>query len=592
VTALVLVPLGFVSMFSVYQPWDDEGYFLFTLRDYMAGHAAYSQVYGPFFYQVMGGVFQIFGLSVSTDNGRIVTLVVWMLASLIGGITVLALTRNLWLGIAGQLLTFHALSALTHEPMHPEGLTGLLLVSLTALAAGRPRFPRASALLIGALVAAITLVKINVGVFAALAVAVAFAAALNGHWRRVLLPATVLALVASPFLLTAGLFGFAWARELALMVSLSAAAVGVAGFAAKPPQFGRSEAVLLIAGGAALTIACLAIAAVGGMRPADLVDSVTGALKFPQLFVLPAVVGIPHVLWAALSLAVVGEILWRRFGARASPAIPAFLRIGVGAFTALSVLLLPLWWFMLAFPLAWVAVLPPAGDTENPTDPTARLLLAALAVIDCLYLYPVAGTQQWVAALPLVPVSAITFNDGLRQLRAWAATRQSRSFLKVAASLAPGALIVTVAAWPVFIFFAGSAYASGQPLGLPGTELMRLPPAQVSDLQSLARAIDQNCTNLITLPRLPSLYLWTGRPGPSQLNSGIWVFSLDASQQQSIVSEIRDQPGLCVVRSQAELDFWAQGRQIPDRPLVEYIDTAFEPAGKFGIYELLVRKPQ
>ncbi|HEY4889602.1 MAG TPA: hypothetical protein VIJ58_13665 [Candidatus Dormibacteraeota bacterium] len=419
-------------MFSLFQPYDDEGLFLVTLRDYMAGHIAYNQIYGPFFYEVMGGVFRIFGLAVSTDNGRIVTLVIWLLASLVGGIAVLALSRNLWLGVAGELLTFHALSALTREPMHPEGLISLMLVSLVALAACRQRIPRASPLLIGSVVAAITLMKINIGAFAALAVAFAFAAALSGRWRRVLLSGTVLALVVAPFLLTAGLFSFAWARELALMVSLSAAAVGVAGFVAGPPKMRRSEALELVAGGAGVTIACLAIAAVGGMRPSDLVDSVAGALKLPQLFVLPAVVGIPHVVWAALSLAAAVGLLLRRYGARASPAIPAFLRIAAGAFAALSVLFLPLPWFMLAFPLAWLAVLPPAGDLENPTDPIARLLLAALAVIGCLELYPVAGTQEWLAAWPLVPVSAITFNDGLRQLRAWAATRQSRSFLKVA----------------------------------------------------------------------------------------------------------------------------------------------------------------
>jgi len=577
-------------MFSLFQPYDDEGLFLVTLRDYMAGHVAYNQIYGPFFYEVMGGVFRIFGLAVSTDNGRIVTLVIWLLASLVGGIAVLALSRNLWLGVAGELLTFHALSALTHEPMHPEGLISLMLVSLVALAACRPRIPRASPLLIGSVVAAITLMKINIGAFAALAVAFAFAAALSGRWRRVLLSGTVLALVVAPFLLTAGLFSFAWARELALMVSLSAAAVGVAGFAAGPPKMRRSEALQLVAGGAGVTIACLAIAAVGGMRPSDLVDSVAGALKLPQLFVLPAVVGIPHVVWAALSLAAAVGLLVRRYGARASPVIPASLRIAAGAFAALSVLFLPLPWFMLAFPLAWLAALPPAGDPENPTDPIARLLLAALAVIGCLELYPVAGTQEWLAAWPLVPVSAITFNDGLRQLRAWAATRQSRSFLKVAESLAPGALIVTLAAWPVFFAFAGAAYAQNQPLSLPGAELMRLPPAQVSDLQSLARAVDQNCTNFITEPRMASLYLWTRRAGLSQLNQGIWMFSLDASQQQSIVDQIRSVPGMCVVRNQAVVDFWAEGRPVPSRPLVDFIETDFVISGSYGDYDLLVQR--
>lgn len=593
VTTLVLAPVGFLSMFSVFfHEYDDEGYFLVTLRDYMGGHSDYSQIYGPFFYEVMGSAFRIFGLDVNTDNGRIVTLVLWLLASLIGGIAVLTLTRNLWLGVAGQFLTFHALSALTSEPMQPAGLIGVLLVSLVALVAYRSRAPRASALLMGSVVAAITLVKINIGAFAALAVAFAFAATLSGRSRRVLLSATGVALIAAPFLLTAGLFGLGWVRELALVVSLSAAAVGIAGFAVRPPSMPRSDAARLIAGGAAVTIACLGIAIAGGMRLFDVVDSVANALRLPQLFVLPAQVSIPDVVWAALSLAVAGGILLGRFGARASPAIPAVLRIAAGAFTWLSVLVLPSPFFLFALPLAWVAALPPAGDHENPTDPGARLLLAALAVMETLQAYPIAGTQLWLAALTLVPVGAITFNDGLRQLRAWAATRQSQSFLKVAASLGPGALIVNIAVWPLFVYLAASAYASGEPLGLPGAGLMRLPPAQASALQSLVRAIDQDCANFITMPRMPSLYLWTGREDFTQLNKGVWMFSLSAADQQSVVSQIRDQPGLCVVYSQTEVDFWAEGRPVPRRPLVEYIDTAFEPAATFGIYELLVRRPQ
>jgi hypothetical protein len=554
----------------------------------MSGRLDHSQMYGPFFYEVMDGVFRVFGLDVSTDNGRIVTLVIWLLGSLIGGIGVLALTRNLWLGVTGQFVTFHALSALTNEPMHPEGLVSLLLVGLVAIAANTPRRPRASILLIGALVAALALTKINVGALAALAVAFASAAAVfNGRARLVMLAVTGLALVAVPFLLTSGLFGLEWVRDMALVVALSAALVTIAAFVAAPQIRPRMDLVWLIAGGVGVVTGVLGIAAIDGLHPSDLVGSALTALKLPQVFTVPFPAGISDVAWAAVCLVAGAGILLVRIGARASPAIPAFFRVAVGAFTLLAVLLLPSHFWVLALPLLWVAVLAPAGDHENPTDPSARLLLAALAVMETMMAYPVAGTQVWVAAATLVPVGAITFNDGLRQLRAWAASRQSRSFLTVATYLSPGALMVSVAVWPLFVFYAASAYATGQPLGLPGTGLIRVPQSQASSLQSLVRAIDQDCAGLVTMPGLPSLYLWTGRGGTSQLDP--WMFSLDAAQQQSLVSQIRDQPGLCVVKSPALVDFWAAGRPVPRRPLVVYIDTAFEPVGAFGIYELLER---
>jgi hypothetical protein len=580
-------------MFSVFQPYDDEGYFLWTLRDFLGGHPVY-QIYGPLYYELMGGIFRVLGLEVTTDNGRIVTVVLWLLGSLIGGLGVLALTRNLWLGVAAQFLTFHALSAFTNEPMHPSGLVGVLLVVLGALAAYRSRSPRASAVLFGVGVSAIALVKINVGVFGALAVSFALAAFLKGNWRRVVLPAMALVMVAAPPLLMTRLLDVAWVWELALVVSLSAAAVGIAAFAAGAPAAPRGDAIRLIAGATAMGIAGIGIAALGGLRISDLVDSVVNALKLPLVFVLPARVSLPYVAWSFLSLTAAAAIILGRFGAQTGPVIPAVLRVCVGAFIWLSVLLLPSWYFVLAIPLAWVAVLPPPGDEGNPTDRWARVLLAALAVMGSLQMYPVAGTQQWLAALTLVPVGAVTFNDGLRQLRAWALEAGNDSWLTVSKALPRGAVAVNVAVWALFVYLSGAAYASGQPLGLPGTDLMRLPSEQASALRSLASATEADCTSLLTLPRMPSLNLWTGRQGVSPLNSdsGIWIFSLDASQQQSIVSQIRNQPGVCVVRSPAVANFVAQGRPIPRRPLMEYIDTAFEPAAAFGIYELLVRKPQ
>ena len=349
----------------------------------------------------------------------------------------------------------------------------------------------------------------------------------------------------------------------------------------------------LIGGAAALTIACLGIAAAQGLRLSDLVAAVMSAVSLPRLFVLKSYVDLPNVVWASLCVAAAAAILLTRFGARVSPVVPAFARIVIGAFTWLSVLLLPSWYFLLALPLAWVAMVPPSGDAENPTNPLARVLLAALAVIEALQVYPVAGTQQWLAALMLVPVGAVILNDGLRQLQALPLTARSKSLLIVSRSLPRGAVVVNVAVWTFFLYLMGTGYVSNKALGLPGTELMRLPPAQASALQSLASVTDRDCTTLITLPRMESLNLWTEKAGLASLYSdvGIWIFSLDAAKQQSIVTELGRLQGVCVVRSQAVLGFEAQGRPVPRRPLVEYIDTAFQSAGTFWVYELLISKP-
>lgn len=587
---ILLVPIAYASMFSVFNAYDDEGYFLMTLRDYLSGHALFSDVstlYGPFFYEVMGGLFKVLGVEVTTDSGRMVTLVVWLLASLAGAAATLRLTRSLLLGICAQFVTFHVLAALTSEPMQPAGLLSLLLIAMAAAAAYRSARPRATAVVIGVAVAAACLVKINVGLFAGLALVFASAAAGAGRWRKVLLPATGVLMVAIPFVLMAGLLNQEWVVEYALVAGLSAAAVTFACLAA-PPMTASPPALVWIAGGAAvLAIACLGTAILGGTHPADLFDAIVAIpASLPQLYVWPLRIDAGYVIWAAASLG--AAILGLRAVVHVSPTIRGLARIAVGALTWLAILLLPSSLLFLAVPLAWVATQDPRKEAGGPTDPYARLLLPALAVTESLQAYPIAGTQLSMAALMLVPIGAIVLNDGIGQLREWSVRDSRPSILAVASWAAPMAVIVNLAFYQLFAFLAVSAYQSTQPLGLHGAELVRVAPQRAAAVRSLVAAINQECSTFITLPGMASLYLWTGQRPPAQLYAGVWMYFLDPAQQQQVVVQVRAGPRLCVVRDQAVVDFWAEGRPIPERPLVEYIVSSFAPSGTFGDYELLV----
>jgi hypothetical protein len=89
---------------------------------------------------------------------------------------------------------------------------------------------------------------------------------------------------------------------------------------------------------------------------------------------------------------------------------------------------------------------------------------------------------------------------------------------------------------------------------------------------------------------MPSFYLWTGQMPPAQLYAGVWMYSLNDAQQEQLVAEIKGLPRLCVVKDQTVIDFWAEGRQVPNRPLLKYIANQFTPDRAFGDYELLVRR--
>jgi hypothetical protein len=107
-------------------------------------------------------------------------------------------------------------------------------------------------------------------------------------------------------------------------------------------------------------------------------------------------------------------------------------------------------------------------------------------------------------------------------------------------------------------------------------------------LSSLSASLRRDCTSFITMPAMPSLYIWTGQKPPAPLLTTDWIYVLDSAQQQSIVDQVRNLPGMCVVRNSAVVKFWAEGRPIPPGPLIDFIETSFVVSSSYGDYDLLV----
>jgi hypothetical protein len=227
-------------------------------------------------------------------------------------------------------------------------------------------------------------------------------------------------------------------------------------------------------------------------------------------------------------------------------------------------------------PLAWIAIQPPLEDAPDPAGDYCRALVPALAVLETLQIYPVAGSQLSLAALLLVPVGAISLGDGLRHVGR-------------AAWVGPAALAASVGAFLVAGFISIAAFQSGAPSGLSGAESLRLPSRQGANLRALVEAIDSGCSSFITYPGMNSLYVWTGHEPATPLRYPVWWLLPDVRDQQSIVQQLDGQSHLCVVKNQTIVDFWAQGRPVPKQPLVDFIDQNFVVAGTYGDYQLLVR---
>ena len=567
-------------MFLGFQPYDDEGLYLSTIRDYLGGQplmTPYVPLYGPFYYEVLGGIFKLLGAVPTHDIGRSITIAFWLLASGVGGFAVWRLTRNVLLGLAGQCLVFIPLAALALEPTSTYGLSILLELCVVALATFMRGSSRLVPSLMGGVVAALFLIKVNVGVFAAVAVTFAWAATLQHRARPAVLAVIGLLMTAVPLALTSSQLGQPWVLEFAAASALALGAVALMAVQSPPQTQPPAPLRWLLSGGLFLAAACLGVALLSGSRPDQMFMSLfVFAVRFPHVYTTPLDISPTVVVWAAVLFAF-GAL---RLGLRTQMEIPPLARLGAGIFVWISIVLLPSPIYLLALPLAWLATSSPRSDAADPIGPYCRALLPALGVLESLQAYPVAGTQVTLAGVGLLPVGAILVRDGLMQLRR----------RRIATWIPRGALalgVVLVIAYGVAV---GSAFSRATPLNLMGARSVRVSAQQGADLQHLVAAVDRNgCRYLITYPSMDSFFLWTPVESSIRMRYTLWYLTIGSAEQASMVEQFKSQPGLCLVRNQKLVDFWARGGPAPSGPLVDFVNDGFVPAGTFGDYELLVR---
>lgn len=591
--------IGYLLMFTGFQSFDDEGAMLISLRSFISGHPLYDQIvlqYGPFYFEFFG-LFGALGVPFDNDSGRLMTLAVWLAIALIAGVSVFVFTRNLALGLSTQLIIF-ATAALTGEPMHPGGLVLLLVLGIAGVAlisAGRwsGRWPFA---LIGALTAAAILTKVNVGAFAA--ISVAFACALTfprlaGSWPLRLVAAA--AFVAVPFLLMKPNLDQALAQRYALHVGLCALALVVATSASQPdPRRHLSELGWLLAGGGFLAFGILAVALFRGSSPNDLLHGIV-LYALDQRQAYAAILALPNSTLGWDGVGLVGAVLWtlyRLLARRPEIAAEGGVRVVVGLvvwLTLIGGIHIPGLFQVtsvnrpLALPvaLAWVVAAPRAGHGGYERLDFARALVPALAILQSLQAFPVAGSQAAWSALALVPVGAICVADGVDQL-GLARLRQQLAtalvFLALSVSWLPPA-------WQQ----SRSAYSSTVALDLPGASLVHVPAAQATQLRQVTQWIRDNCDTFISLPGLDSFYIFAQVQPPSPLPTRYMWLIEDVPHEQALVQASDRINRLCVVENESLIVVWSQGRQISG-PLVSYIQAGFVPASTFGDYSVLTRR--
>jgi hypothetical protein len=615
--AMAALVAAYFALFYQFANYDDEGTVLMTLKAFVHGGALYRDIYspyGPFYYELFGGLFSATGTAVTTDAGRSVVMVVWVLASLMFGIAAHRLTGRLLLGVTGMIAAFAVLNSLSHEPMHPQGLCVLLLGAFALIAVGEPgRRAAWQGGAAGALLAALTLTKVNLGVFAVAAVVVAAAWTLNwARERRWLSGPIVLLFLAMPAVVLARDLDEGWVRELLVIEVLSALAILLV---AKPDASaaGSDDPALLrwlwggAAGFAAGVVAILAVILLTGPNLADVYDGmVTQALRIRDLLVQPIPFPPAAVNWSIVAVAAAALIhRLRARGAAVGPLWSAILRAVAGLailFTIAGIGLVGLTPSpgnpdVVAMVLAWVAAVPLAGGGESSHRRFLRVLLPALAVAETLQVYPVAGSQLGIAAIAFVPVGALCLADAAVEARRWAALGGAAQLERTIA--VTGVALATVAG--IFaldtIVLAGATNADNyrleESLDLPGAGQLHLPAAEAETYRGVVALLHRyHCTTFVGYPSINSFYLWSGLEAPRvQLPNG-WMKALDRSQQQQAVEELRASPRPCAIRNIERAEAYVQGEDLRRLPLVGYVFEDFRLAAKVGPFEFFLPKPE
>jgi hypothetical protein len=592
--------IGYLSMFTGFTIYDDEGAMLISLRSFITGHALYDQIvlqYGPFYFESFG-LLGALGVSFDNDSGRLITLAVWLAIGLLAGVAVFAFTRNLALGLSTQLITFATAGSLVGEPMHPGGLVSLLVIGIASVAlmsAGRwsGRWPF---FLTGALAAAAILTKVNVGGFAAISIAFACALTFPSLARRwPLRLAAAAGFVLVPFVLMRADLDQTWAQRYATHVSACALVLVIATSMSRPDTNRRlSELSWLFAGGAALAVVVLAVALFTGSSPDGLLH---GLILYPldqrQAIEAPLRLPATTLTWDAIGLG--GALLWtlyRWLARRPEVAIEGGIRILVGVViwvTLLGGLHIPGLFEVislnheLVIPLAfaWVVAAPRGTSSGFEKLDFARALVPALAILQSLHAFPVAGSQVAWSALTLVPVGALCLGDGLVQV----GLRRIR--MQMATALV---LIVLAVSWlPPVWHQSRFAYASSVPIGLPGASRIRVSAGQAARLRQVTQSIRDNCDTFISLPGLDSFYIFSQLPAPSPLPTRwMWLIG-DIPHQQALVDASKRINRLCVVENDSLIAAWSNGRHL-NGPLVTYIQEGFVSTYKFDQYSILTRR--
>lgn len=581
--AALVGTIAFHAYFGSFGFGDDDGYVMLSISQYLAGRSLYSEVftqYGPFYYHWSYLIHRLFGVPLTHDAVRALSVAHAVIISAAAGLIVHARTRAVAPSIAVQVLTGTSLLTFREGPGHPQEL--VLLISLCALLAiCRTSSVRLQAAVGGAASALLALTKINAGAFFAAALFFALYPRPRDARERgtfIVLSALLLSL---PAVLT---FRHAGHVQVLWLVLLSTSSIVLVLYSIISAEsrlvHSRQPIARLATVFAATAVAVLLIEIAAG---ADLHALISGTLlnpvRFPGLFfklfwlrwvdVVPMLIGAALVMYTLLRRQV--EVRQLRVAEAAfGIAFMHLLAMAIGDF-----LVFRQDWIRpalaLGVVLAWIIVLPQdrATRVESEAEAVADRALALFAVLFLLYVYPVAGTQLACASVPLAVVAGVALG---RACGPGAPPNRFVSALLVLELLH----IIHVSARVDGALM--KEYRAAIPLRLPGAQILRSAERDVTVYRFLVANLTESTRSFMSLPGLNSLYLWSRIEPPTGMNSTAWMVQWNDDIQQNVRQVFEREHKRGAVWNDYITRFWLSG-PFPEGPLVaalRAVPTVFE----------------
>lgn len=604
---LVAFAIGFASyqrLFASFASYDDEGYVMVSLRQFMAGGALYDQVYsqyGPAYYWLASLFHWATDWPVTHDVTRIRTLAVWMSVAMLAAAWLYRVTRSAIIATVGLLFVSFHLERLAMEPGHPQELC-LLAVAVCMLLATYVRGRTTNLRLIvgmGVATAICLMTKVNVGVFLLLSLSASLLfVTRTGRLRNLLLGSVVAAMLALPVVIgrheLLGWHGYRLPMLLTVSIALAAWACQRSRF---KPIFELRHSFCFWG----VTIFAAALIAVGTLASGTSLHGLADGLLLQHMSFVSVHYHDPPIhafapLAALLAVLVARSIFTDMRTLRVVQALAFVLVVGA-VLRHLVESFQPLYHgsqdrgqigMLVSFfaPYVWIILLPvrsgsPEQQAAAPSVYFARLSLCLLAVLQPLIAYPVPGTQMAIGSLALIVALLTAIHDGIEWLRS-----ERHALLPVSRGALIGVLgllLLTVTCRDAYLWTERSRMSS---LDLDGASRLRLPDETRETERWTVEQLRARADTFVCLPSgHNSLYLWSGIKPPTGFNTTVWQDLLSDERQREIIAAIDVLQRVCVVFDHSEPpSLRTHG------PLLDYLRQSFEPVAARGSREIWQRR--